>query len=231
MEDELDRANVLITSDDAEFSRAITGRWQSELLVPAFTLVGSDLCDSIDEDSFSLAIVGEVHGRSIDRVLRSLSTRGKPLLFTSPLARTCQEVLNAFPKLIVIRQADGWADTVVLLAQECLKRCQATQRAEQAEQVCAQLEVQATLGRYMLDMRHTLNNAMTSLLGNAELLLLEPAGMTSEALSQIDTVKNMAMRMNEVLTRFSSLEKELKLAERQAENERGPRARAALNGL
>jgi signal transduction histidine kinase len=231
MEDDLDRANVLITSDDAEFSRAITGRWQAELLVPAFTLVGSDLRDSIDGDSFSLAIVGEVHREVLIPVLVSLSHCEKPLLFVSPVARTCQEVSSIFPKLTVLRQADGWVDTVVLLAQECLKCCQAVQRAARAEHLCAELEAQATLGRYMLDMRHTLNNAMTSLLGNAELLLLEPAGMTAESISQIDTVKNMAMRMNEVLARFSSLEKELKLAERQVEIDRGPRAKSAASGL
>jgi signal transduction histidine kinase len=61
----------------------------------------------------------------------------------------------------------------------------------------------------MLDMRHNLNNALTSILGNSELLLLDGDGLTEPVRLQIDTVRNMAVRIHEVLQRFSSLEKEL----------------------
>jgi signal transduction histidine kinase len=227
----LNRANVLITSDDAEFSRAVTGRWQAEMLVPTFTLVGTDLCESIDPDSFTLAIAGECSGRDVVPTLKALSRWEKPIVLVSASARTGQEVSAGLPKVTVVRQSDGWVDAVVLIAQEVLRRCQALQRAEHAEQMSAELEAQATLGRYMLEMRHPLNNALTSLLGNAELLLLEPVGLTAQALEQMDTIRNMAMRMHEVLARFSSLEKELKLAERQAENQRTTKMRAAASGL
>ena len=39
----------------------------------------------------------------------------------------------------------------------------------------------ATLGRYMLEMRPSINNALTSVLGNADLLLLEPGQVTGES--------------------------------------------------
>ncbi len=83
----------------------------------------------------------------------------------------------------------------------------------------------------MLEMRHSLNNALTSVLGNSELLLLEPGSLSANARSQIDTIRNMALRMHEILQRFSSLEKELSFVERQAEKENNIRSRVASAGL
>ena len=96
-------------------------------------------------------------------------------------------------------------------------------------QVSALLKCHATLGQYVIEMRHSLNNALTSVLGNSELLLLEPGAFSAGVRSQIDTIRNMALRMHEVLQRFSSLEKELTFVEQQAvkEQKRKPQAAAA----
>jgi hypothetical protein len=82
----------------------------------------------------------------------------------------------------------------------------------------------------MLQMRHSLNNALTSVLGNSELLLLEPGSLSAAARSQVETIRSMSLRMHEVMQRFSSLEKELKVVERQAERESGAKAHAAGTG-
>jgi len=92
-----------------------------------------------------------------------------------------------------------------------------------AEKMSALLEQQATLGRYMLEMRHTLNNTLTAMLGNSELLLLEPGLLSAEARSQIETIRHMALRIHEVLRRFSSLEKELMVLDREAGRKPGTR--------
>jgi signal transduction histidine kinase len=68
-------------------------------------------------------------------------------------------------------------------------------------------------------MRHNLNNALTSVLGNSELLLLEPGSLSAPARSQMETIRSMALRMHEILQRFSSLEKELTVVAKQAERE------------
>jgi len=70
-------------------------------------------------------------------------------------------------------------------------------------------------------MRHSLNNAMTSLLGNAELLLLQPGELSAPSLAQIKTIHTMALRINEVMQRFSSLAAEMQGSENasQAETE------------
>jgi signal transduction histidine kinase len=92
---------------------------------------------------------------------------------------------------------------------------------KQAEQRAAQNANDATLGRYMTDMKHNVNNAMTSLLGNAELLLLEPGELSTQSLAQIKTIHTMALRINEIMQRFSSLASEMRDAETlsQAETE------------
>jgi hypothetical protein len=59
------------------------------------------------------------------------------------------------------------------------------------------------------------------MLGNAELLLLEPGQLSSQSLVQIKTIHSMAMRINEIMLRFSSLGSEMREAENasQAETE------------
>jgi signal transduction histidine kinase len=97
-----------------------------------------------------------------------------------------------------------------------LRRCEASARLRRAEQTNAVLERQGALGRYVIDMRHNLNNALTSILGNSELLLLDSNLLSGQPHSQVETIRNMALRMNEILQRFSSLEKELNVVARQS---------------
>ena len=65
----------------------------------------------------------------------------------------------------------------------------------------------------MVEMRHGFNNAMTSLLGNAELLLMEPGVFSARVREQLKTIRAMAMRMNQMMQRFNSLEAELQIVE------------------
>ena len=69
----------------------------------------------------------------------------------------------------VLQQQEGWLDTLVLVSAEVLRLGQAMARAHVAEQAVKSLERQAALGRYILNERHTLNNSLTSVLGNSEL--------------------------------------------------------------
>lgn len=229
--DKVDQPSVLIVSDDAEFSRALTARWQVERTLPAFTLMSGELCQGFDPAAFGMAIVGNLRSSLVSNVLLALNPAVKPVLFVCDTAQAAESVRSAHPRLMVLRQYEGWLDALLLLATEVLRRNQALARAHQAEQAKAALDRQATLGRYILEMRHSLNNALTSVLGNSELLLLEPGSLTANARSQIDTIRNMALRMHEVLQRFSSLEKELSVVEKQAEKEKQGRSQAAAGGF
>jgi signal transduction histidine kinase len=100
-----------------------------------------------------------------------------------------------------------------------MKRVDAVRRARETDIELKESQQLATLGEYMLELRHTLNNALTSILGNAELLLLEPGGLTADMRDQLDTIRNMSLRMHEVLQRFSSLESEMRFAEKTSHAE------------
>jgi FtsZ-binding cell division protein ZapB len=52
-------------------------------------------------------------------------------------------------------------------------------------------------------------------LGNSDLILLDSDQLPASLRSQVETIRNMGMRMNEIMHRFSSLQKEMQLMEQQ----------------
>jgi len=160
-----------------------------------------------------------------------MDAAGKRVLFVTENMRLVQTVRDRWPGIAILRQQENWLDTLILVAGEILHRVSAEADARRFEQANILLERQALLGRYMLEMRHTLNNTLTSVLGNSELLLLEPGSLSAGARSQIETIRNMSLRMHEILQRFSSLEKELTVVDRQAEKESGAKSQAVGVGL
>ena len=217
----MDTSTVLIISDDAEFSRRVTARWQAERTVPAFTLLSAELWPRFAVDTFDVAIVGELRRDLLSVVLEPLHSTGQPIFCVCQDTATAQLVRDRWPRVCILRTSDAAADqvsidTLVLAASEGVQRARAESRARSAEVSCATLERQAMLGRYMLEMRHNLNNALTSVLGNSDLLLLEPGSLSAQTRSQIETIRNMALRIHEIMQRFSSLEKEMNVVAQQA---------------
>lgn len=225
----MNQATVLIISDDAEFPRALTSFWQTQPEAPSFTLMTGDLCRNLDPDQFDLAVVASVEAHSLVSVLQALERAGNPLLLISE--RDGSLPREARPGVIVVRKHEAWMESLALVARETLRRRDALTRAYRAEAANLELQRQATLGRYMLEMRHSLNNALTSVLGNSELLLLDPGALPGAAGSQIETIRNMALRMHEILQRFSSLEKELSVLEKQAEQDKRSKSHVAAASL
>jgi signal transduction histidine kinase len=128
------------------------------------------------------------------------------------------------------RPSEHWLETLVLAASEAVHRARAEVRARGLEAACVALERQAMLGRYMLEMRHNLNNALTSVLGNSDLLLLEPGSFSAKTRAQIETIRNMTLRIHEIMQRFSSLEKEMSVVAQQAVQDSGKTFAATAAG-
>jgi signal transduction histidine kinase len=202
-------------------------RWQGERNPPAFTLMSGDICRDLDADGFDLAIVGAVRTDVLPAVFKALDPAGNPVLFVDNEKQSPQKTRQVQARVSFLQQQEGWLDALVLVTAEMLRHGQTLARAQRAEESVKLLERQAALGRYMLDVRHTLNNTLTSVLGNSELLLLEPGSLSVASRSQIETIRNMAVRMHEILQRFSSIEKEFNAVEQQAENEARIRVRVA----
>lgn len=217
---------VLIISDDVEFSRRVTARWQMERHVPTFTMLSGELWPRFAVDVFDVAIVGELRRDLLSVVLEPLHSTSQPIFCVCHDAATAQLVRERWPRISILRPTDPletrhWLETLVLAASEAVHRSRAESRARTAELSCATLERHATLGRYMLEMRHNLNNALTSVLGNSDLLLLEPGSLSAQTRAQIETIRNMTLRIHEIMQRFSSLEKEMNVVAQQAEQDSG----------
>jgi len=216
---------VLIVGDEAEFARSVVGRWQMERAVPAFTLMSSDLCQTANFSVHGIAIIGpRVRGR--EAVLTALENSAVPVLVLA----AASQIRGAHPRALVLRQTDGWLDFLIQMAGEILRRAETQRSLRRAEQLVTASQRHAILGRYMLEMRHGLNNCLTSVLGNAELLLLEPGMLSAEARDQVHTIHTMAMRMHEVMQRFSSLESEMQFAEKGSHSETVIASQAPASG-
>lgn len=212
---------VLIVADEADFARDIVSRWSIERSAPAFAVIGSTVLKDSGA-SFDLAIVSPQ--AACPDVLQSLSIQGEALLCVASDASAAHHLRDRYPRALVMRQHEGWLDALVLAGCEILRRIEANRRAAHAEEALATASRHATLGQYMLDMRHSMNNALTSVLGHAELILLEPGALPAEMREQIETIHSMALRMHEILQRFSSIDTEMQCAEKKT----GIKARAAV---
>jgi signal transduction histidine kinase len=221
------QASVLIISDEPECSPTITARWQTERSVPGFLLTSTTAWEEALVTACDMAVIAGVKG-IVAPLFKSLEESGKPAIFLVPDTAEVQSVHRQFPRIMLVRDHQGWVDVVVALATESLRRLDANARARRAEQALAQAEAHAMLGRYMLDMRHGVNNALTSVLGNAELMLLEPGAFSADVRDQLATIHSMALRIHDVVQRFSSLETEMRLAAKsQSEIQGVPRTLVA----
>ena len=212
-------ASVVILTDETEFARLLTACWQAERVVPNIAVLNSDSWREQDSTSHDLVVVGPLKDGKMPGVLRALDPATGVILCVPADTQEFGQLRTKYPRLVHIPFRDDWAQTLLLVAGESLRRAKAMQIARQAERSAAKNENHATLGRYMLDMKHNVNNALTSMLGNAELLLLEPGQLSAQSLAQIKTMHSMALRIHEVMQRFSSLASEMQEAENASQAE------------
>jgi signal transduction histidine kinase len=220
----LRNASVLILTDETEFARLLTACWQAERQAPGITVLGSDLWKDHDVLPHDLVVVGPLRDGKLSNILHSLEPATAVILCAPADSRELGQLRTKYPRLVHVPLREDWTQTLLLVAGESLRRAEAQRLARQAETNAARNEHYATLGRYMTDMKHSVNNALTSMIGNAELLLLEPGQLSKQSLAQIKTIHSMALRINEIMLRFSSLASEMRDAENasQAETEEAP---------
>jgi signal transduction histidine kinase len=217
----LKNANVLILTDDSEFARLLSSCWRTERHAPSITVLNSGLWKSQDAGAYDLVVLGPVGTDKFGAILASLSNSVAVILCAPSDGREIQQLRARHPRLLHVPLREDWTQTLVLVAGESLRRVASVRQVERALSRAARCERDAMLGRYMAEMKHSVNDALTSILGNAELLLLEPGQLTSQSLHQIKTVHSMTLRINEIMQRFSSLATEMRAAENasQAETE------------
>jgi signal transduction histidine kinase len=229
------RPTVLILASDPAFARDITASWPQDPVPgsdrqsdrPEFIVLDEAFSRDLGGNHYDLAIADasssasslkrkdKTPDRRPDHELKlSLAAAGKPAIIIH--SKPGSDFYSLHGSVIGLRrEPEIWAALAGLLAREILRRRQAEAHALESETISIAAQAEATLGRYMVEMRSNVNNALTTVLGNAELLALEP-GLPATVQAQTDTIRNMALRLHEIFQRFSSLEKELKVAARES---------------
>lgn len=226
----MNELTVLILTDDPEFAHMLIARWQTERTVPSFLISNESAWEDDRNVKYDLAVVGPLVAENPVEVLTLIEPQGRPALYVASRTVQGQAVRTAHPRVLVLNDHEGWVNATVLLAGEALRRVDATHRATKAEQTISSAQKHAVLGRYILDMRHNLNNALTSIMGNSELLLLEPGKLSADVREQVETIHNMSMRVHEILQRFTSLETEMQFSERASHREMNVPMHSYVNG-
>jgi len=229
----LSRPTVLILSTDAAFARELAAHWPADANSPEFTVLDEGLFRGRGGNCYDLAIADAASPGSRLALKQALAAASRPGILVHrdavqrdpvhaeaalPFSYSDGAIIELYRGAPYKENSSGpqlWAEIAGLIGREILRRSVAEARQHQAESVCAEVKAEATLGRYMVEMRHNVNNALTSVLGNAELLTLEP-GLPANVLDQADTIRNMALRLHEIFQRFSSIEKELSVAARES---------------
>jgi signal transduction histidine kinase len=212
-------SRVVLIADDPAFARDLISRWQTETGLPGLTVMSTDLMTEIGDGNFDLAIVGAVRNVRLASILKLVDAADYPGICLLDNAADVKKAKAAYPRLHVMPHHEAWLDSLLLLANECLKRVDLAGRVRRAEQAALASSRGAALGRYVLESRHELNNSLTSVLGNAELLLLEADAFPASARDQLQTIHEMALRIHETVQRFSSVAAEVHPTENSSQDE------------
>lgn len=210
---------VLIIADDPEFARALVSRWQAVRNAPDLMVMSSELLTGAVDAPFDLAVVGPLRKGRVDSVLKAVDRGTQPVICVVESSAQLQQVRSGNPRVLAMLQQEALLDSLLVLAEECLKRVALAERVRKAEQAAQANANNAALGRYMLDTRHDFNNSLTSVLGNAELLMLDGEILPALVRDQVETIHTMALHMHEIMQRFSSVAAEIQMDEKKSQDE------------
>lgn len=225
----MEQARILVVSSDREFVDALAQSWQRLRYSPEFMVASADAAAAFTRSAVVLTddlaalpqlaagvvLAIAVTAGGVDEAAIP-ETGGK--LRVVRLARNLERNM-ARNHVSGWDSGWGWAEYAAALAQETVLRLEAQAQVAEVKQRLRELERFAALGRFIVEARHGLGNALTGVLGHSELLLLEDDGLRGEVRAQLETIHSMSLKMHETFHRLSSLEMELRVAERQAERE------------
>jgi len=211
---------IILILDDV-FSRDLKGSHYDLAIADASSVDKNSSVADRKDDKSDLKIkstpnrVNKGLNKGLNKDLKqSLAAAGKPAIMIH--SDPSLDFYNIHGAVIDLRREPGlWPSIAGLVGREILRRVHAESRAREAEETSIAAAAEATLGRYMVEMRTNVNNALTTVLGNAELLAHEP-GLPASVQVQADAIRSMALRLHEVFQRFSSIEKELNVAGRDS---------------
>ena len=228
--------SVAIITADPAVPKDLIEIWQRQRLAPAFTIVSDDvwLTSSKAQNAASeveLAIVSCARTEKLRGILTACNESAKATVCLFDKAHFGPGLRNAFPTVVFLEASSISMEALVVLAEEILKRLDWVARARRIESASESGQRHAALGKFMLESRHSFNNALTSVLGNAELMMLDFDTLPEALKEQVDTIHTMALRLHEMMQRFASIESEMSFTEKRSQAETGSRVQAYASGF
>lgn len=208
---------VLVVSDDVEFIREFVSRWEMEHDAPPITVVSTEMWKQASLIGYALIVVGFLRQNSAAISAPTFHCDATVCAVGDSVRLSL--IRSAHPDWLTIIEQAGWPDTLLSFAKEILRRVTAEKQARDAENTFLSQQGFASVGRSLLTARPGMVNALTSLLGNADLLLLADEPLSAAGLEQVRTMHRMALRLNEILQRLSSLANEMELSENESQRE------------
>lgn len=205
---------ILVVSDDSEFVRALAARWRSEKDAPAFTAVSSAVSQQASPAGYDIVVVGPLRGRTA--LPAGPAVHPDSVVCVVGDSESLELVRTAHGDWLLLPECPGWTGIFFSLAGEVLRRKAAESRARESELTNLSQRRFGILGKSLLDARPGMVNALTSLLGNADLILLSEEPLPDQCRENVRTIHTMALRLSEIVQRLSSIENEMELSERKS---------------
>jgi hypothetical protein len=205
---------ILIVSDDSEFVRSLVARWRMEKDSPAITAVSTSVSRQASSSGYEMIVVGPLR--------EGAALPAGPVVHPDSVvcavgdSDSLKLVRAAHGAWFLLPECPGWTKILFSLASEVLRRTAAETRAREAEITNLSQKRFGILGKSLLEARPGMVNALTSLLGNADLILLSQEPLPENCREHVRTIHTMALRLNEIVQRLSSIENEMELSERKS---------------
>lgn len=202
---------ILIVSDDSEFVRSLTARWRAEKDSPTLTAVSSGVSRQACSAGYEIVVVGPL--REGTALPPGPAVHPESVVCAVGDQQSLEMVRGAHSDWLLIPECPGWTKILFSLAGEILRRKAAETRARESEITNLSQRRFGILGKSLLEARPGMVNALTSLLGNADLILLSEEPLPDHCRENVRTIHTMALRLNEIVQRLSSIENEMELSE------------------
>jgi hypothetical protein len=205
---------ILIVSDDSDFVRSLVARWRMEKDPPAITAVSTGVSRQASSSGYEMIIIGPL--RECTVLPAGPAVHSDSVVCAVGDEESLRLVRAVHDAWLLLPECPGWTKILFSLAGEVLRRTAAETRAREAEITNLSQKRFGILGKSLLEARPGMVNALTSLLGNADLILLSEEPLPDHCRENVRTIHNMALRLNEIVQRLSSIENEMELTDRKS---------------
>jgi hypothetical protein len=202
---------ILIVSDDSEFVRTLAARWRTEKDSPAITAVSTAVSRQASSSGYEMIVVGPLRGS--EPLPQGPAVQPESAVCAVGDPDNLDRVRAAHPEWLLLPECPGWTKILFSLSREVLRRSAAETRARESELTSLSQKRFGILGKSLQEARPGMVNALTSLLGNADLILLSQEPLPDHCRENVRTIHTMALRLNEIVQRLSSIENEMELSE------------------